>query len=58
MTNITQLLNQIDPLSTLEQDVLNVLTEFMDDYLTDLIKKVCELAQHRGSKNVIFFKIY
>lgn len=50
--NISQLLKQMDPSSKLEEEVTNVLTEFIDDYLNEFLKKISELAAHRGSKQV------
>lgn len=43
---------QMDPSARMENDVREVLTEFVDDYVNQLLKKTCELAKYRGSDNV------
>ncbi|KAI1719658.1 transcription initiation factor TFIID subunit A domain-containing protein [Ditylenchus destructor] len=50
--NLDQLLKQMDPSARMENDVREVLTEFVDDYVNQLLKKTCELAKYRGSDNI------
>uniref|UniRef100_A0A915E611 Transcription initiation factor TFIID subunit 12 n=1 Tax=Ditylenchus dipsaci TaxID=166011 RepID=A0A915E611_9BILA len=50
--SLEQMLKQMDSSARMENDVRDVLTDYVDDYLNQLLKKSCELAKHRGSKKL------
>ncbi|KAL4002331.1 Transcription initiation factor TFIID subunit A family protein [Acanthocheilonema viteae] len=46
---LDDLIRQIDPTSILDDPVKAVLTEFVDDFVDQVIERSCKLARHRGS---------
>ncbi|CAG9538382.1 unnamed protein product [Cercopithifilaria johnstoni] len=46
---LDDLIRQIDPTSILDDPVKTMLTEFVDDFVDQVIERSCKLARHRGS---------
>uniref|UniRef100_A0A915PPA7 Transcription initiation factor TFIID subunit 12 n=1 Tax=Setaria digitata TaxID=48799 RepID=A0A915PPA7_9BILA len=46
---LDDLIRQIDPTSILDGPVKTMLTEFVDDFVDQVIERSCKLARHRGS---------
>jgi len=49
---LEKIVKTMDPSAKLEPPLQEALTEYVDDYINALLKKVCELARHRGSTKV------
>ncbi|VDM94586.1 unnamed protein product [Onchocerca ochengi] len=48
-SQLDDLVRQIDPTSILDDPVKTILTEFVDDFVDQVIERSCKLARHRGS---------
>ncbi|MCP9259102.1 hypothetical protein DINM_002074 [Dirofilaria immitis] len=48
-TQLDDLIRQIDPTSILDDPVKIMLTEFVEDFVDQVIDRSCKLARHRGS---------
>ncbi|VDK74067.1 unnamed protein product [Litomosoides sigmodontis] len=46
---LDDLIRQIDPTSILDDPVKAMLTEFVDDFVDQVIERSCKVARHRGS---------
>ncbi|EJD75939.1 hypothetical protein LOAG_17021 [Loa loa] len=46
---LDDLIRQIDPTSILDDPVKTMLTEFVDNFVDQVIERSCKLARHRGS---------
>lgn len=57
--SLDQIIRQMDSTAMLDDNLRLAMTEFIDDYVNEMLRISCELARHRGStqlesKDVLF----
>lgn len=50
--SLDQIVKQMDSFATLDDNLRVVMTEFIDDYVNEMLRISCELARHRGSNQL------
>lgn len=47
--SLNQIIKQMDSSALLDDNLCLAMTEFIDDYVNEMLRVSCELARHRGS---------